>query len=227
MSKTIIVHFHRTIQDATNGIEQHTFVVNDFGSLICGIRSIFPKMNVHFNDVNHLANMFCFVYDNKTKVVPNTWYLKKDIPEDIEELWMVPIFQGAGGKSGQLAIGLALIVIASLLTYGAAAGWFGASGSLGAGLAGFAGSIALGVGVNLVLSSLFVQELKSPIQDIKDSKARRNNDAFEGLVNTTDQSVALALHYGNVRVAGQFISGSINTVSHGADDIITVGSYFD
>ena len=49
---------------------------------------------------------------------------------------------------------------------------------------------------------------------------------FGSLQNTIDSGVAIPLIYGMHRVTGQLISGYLDTVDHGKEDIITVGSRF-
>ena len=87
--------------------------------------------------------------------------------------------------------------------------------------------LLLGIGANLLLSSLFqpkppkLSQTKAP-----DAGARRNNDAFDGFVNTTSIGTPVFLNYGLGRISGQFISGYVKTVNHGKNDLIEVGSYF-
>jgi predicted phage tail protein len=213
------------MQDMT-GVAKHSFEVKDFSSLFNGLRETFPDFGKHYHDINHMCNMFSMVYDNKSKIVPPTWLLKDDIPEDVDEIWLVPVFNGAGGRWGKVLIGVAIIAIAIVASYyapgigatvaveagtGATAATTTAAGAFASAAVSAAAQVALGIGINLVLSGLFINQLKRPDDDT-DKDARRNNSLWEGLVNTTDQSVSVAIHYGNVRVAGQILSGAIQTI---------------
>ena len=54
----------------------------------------------------------------------------------------------------------------------------------------------------------------------------RGSDMFGSLQNTTESGTPIALVYGESRVAGQFVSGYLNTTSHGKSDVIRVGDQF-
>jgi len=210
----IKLNFHKSLHKYTS-VKNHYFYVYDFESLFNGLKFTFPKLLI--ND----KEFYALVYGDKKQIVPRDWIVKGKIPEEVDELWLIPLIQGAGGRFGQLAIGAALIALSFVFPPAAP----GAALLSGAGLTAAAGNIILGIGINLVLSALFIDELAQPT--IKGESTRRNNDFFQGLQNTVDQSIAVALHYGDVRVGGQLISGTINTINHGRDDIITVGSFFE
>jgi hypothetical protein len=55
-----------------------------------------------------------------------------------------------------------------------------------------------------------------------DTAQRRNNDMFDALDNSTDPSTPIPLIYGMPRVAGQLISGHVETITHGESDVIYV-----
>lgn len=210
----IKLHFHKLLQKYTN-VEYHSFEVIDFESLFSGLKFTFPKLIINEKE------FFALVYGKEKNIVPKHWYLKKRIPVEIDEFWIIPLVQGSGGRLGTLAIGAALIALSFAFPPAAA----GASALSSAGLAAAAGNIVLGIGINLVLSSLFLQELKKP-DDKGEDADRVGNDSFEALQNTIDQSISVPLNYGDIRVAGQLISGTINTINHGRDEIITVGNFF-
>ena len=50
---------------------------------------------------------------------------------------------------------------------------------------------------------------------------------FGSLQNTTTSGSPIPLVYGQSRVAGQFISGYLNTVKHGRNDVVNVSEQFD
>jgi len=97
------------------------------------------------------------------------------------------------------------------------------SGLSGAGLgASFARSIIGNLAMSL-LSSVFTKKPKASEQV---DSSTRGSDMFGSLQNTTQSGTPIALVYGQSRVAGQFISGYLNTVSHGKETVVRVGDQF-
>jgi predicted phage tail protein len=79
------------------------------------------------------------------------------------------------------------------------------------------------MGIGLVLSGLMQMLMKPPeMKGPSDTAQRRNNDMFDALDNTTDPSTSIPLIYGMPRVAGQMLSGHVETISHGESDTIYV-----
>lgn len=143
-------------------------------------------------------------------------YIKK-VSED-EVFHVVPAIVGGGGKRTGT-----LLAVAAL---GIATGGFGlgaAGGAAGGGILGGGLAQTLGVNIGLALvTSLFTQR-----QKIKETDQNiRQNDMFGGLQNTVNSGTPIPLVYGMHRVAGQLISGYLDTVDHGKDDTITVQSRF-
>lgn len=107
----------------------------------------------------------------------------------------------------------------------AAAGYGGAaSGGLFAsfgGMGGFAMSLMGNIGMAL-LSSLFA---KKPKENETDTSTR-SGGAFGSLANSTKSGTPIALHYGLVRVAGQMLSGYVDSDDHGKNDVIKVEDKF-
>lgn len=95
----------------------------------------------------------------------------------------------------------------------------GGGGSAGLGIS--MGTLAVNAGLALV-TSLFTQR-----SDIKETDQNiRTNDMFGSLQNTINSGTPIPLIYGMHRVPGQLISGYLDTVDHGKEDIITVASRF-
>ena len=165
--------------------------------------------------------------------------LKK--PADDEILHVVPCVYGGGGKTGQLIIGIALVAAVgfAMAPAGVGAGFLGLSSATqaagggaflkGAALSTF-GKIVLGVGVSMTLGGLaqmFTKPPKSAKMENKfDGEARRENDMFGALQNTTDSGTPIPLIYGNTRIAGQLISGYLDVTEHGRDDTVKVSTSF-
>lgn len=146
---------------------------------------------------------------------------------------IVPAVFGGGGKRGGLLAVAALFAMFVFFPVGA-----GALGGLGGGAASAAGktaavaasgaggglfsnlppflsNILVNVGLSM-LSALFTKK-----QDDADS-ASRQNDMFGSLQNSTSSDTPVALHYGQVRVAGQLVSGYIQTINHARNETVTV-----
>lgn len=115
----------------------------------------------------------------------------------------------AGAEAGRMA------AFSSTLSAPAAAG--------SAGLGISAGTLAVNAGLALV-TSLFTQ--KPEALTSRDQQVRQNN-MFGSLKNTIDSGVSIPLIYGQHRVAGQFISGYLESIDHGKNDDVTVSEQFE
>jgi len=128
----------------------------------------------------------------------------------------------AGGASASAGFGA--VYKAGLTSLGTgASSMFGAGGLGGSGLgASFARSIIGNLAMSLV-TSLFTSKPKP--QEQVDSSTR-GSDMFGSLQNTTQGGTPIALVYGQTRVAGQFISGYLDTLQHGKEDVVKVSEQF-
>ena len=54
----------------------------------------------------------------------------------------------------------------------------------------------------------------------------RQGGMFGSLTNSTESGTPISLHYGQVRVAGQMLSGYIDSDDHGKNDVIKVRDKF-
>ena len=73
-----------------------------------------------------------------------------------------------------------------------------------------------------MISSLFSKKKKPADTDT----STRQAGAFGSLTNSTQSGTPIALHYGQVRVAGQMLSGYIDSDDHGKNDVIKVEDKF-
>jgi predicted phage tail protein len=166
----------------------------------------------------------------------------KRIKEE-EQFYVVPAIYGGGGKSLKTLVTVAAIAATGYIgftaltaataatTTGAAVGSaaVGAAGATGgtaaaaAGLGSFGTTLAVNAGLALV-TSLFTQKPESLTS--RDQQVRQNN-MFGSLQNTIDSGTSIPLLYGQHRVAGQFISGYIDSIDHGKNDDITVLEQFE
>ncbi len=174
--------------------------------------------------------------DSKGRTITREEYVLKK-PADDEVLHIVPCVYGGGGKTGQLIIGIALIAAIGIASGGAGGALFSTTfasakgvGVAAAGsLTGF-GQLVLGLGISMTLgaiSQMFTKPPKAARMENKfDGEARRENDMFGPLQNTTDSGTSIPLIYGSTRVAGQLISGYLDVSEHGKNDTVSVSNSF-
>lgn len=222
----ITVRFHKSLQKYTK-VSTHQFDVVDFDSLYHGLRELFPDLSEQINKVFHHSrkDFITLLYD-KNKIVPNSWIIRNDIPDNINEFYLVPSVFGSG-KAGKAIAGIGIAAFAFFVLPSIAGVGFGNFSSL-TGFSALAGKVLLGFGVNLALSSVLELLMKQPKPDSPslDSTQRQDNSLFGALTNTLDTNQAISLNYGMIRVPGQFISGYIKTINHGKDDTVQVGDFF-
>lgn len=142
-------------------------------------------------------------------------------PAGRQEIRIIPVISGAGGATGKILAGVALIAAAIVL--GPAAGGFlglgqgvgGAAGLAGTtGLLGGIASSAIGfVGLSLVFTG--VSQLLSPVPTLPtgaDQKDPRKSFSFSGIQNTGRQGTPVPIVYGETIVGSVVISAGIDTV---------------
>ena len=207
--------------------------------------SMHPKFKKYMLDVeqNDFAENV-FILDSDYRIIESDEAQMRRIKDD-DVLYLVPGITGGGGKRGGLFAAIALVGIAAATGgLGLAAGGVGAGGtaaavntSTAAGVAsasgggglfstfsalpGFAKSILGNMALALV-SSIFTKKPKPMETDT----STRENGMFGSLTNTTQSGTPIPLVYGHFRIAGQFLSGYIESEQHGKNDIVNVGDKF-
>ena len=155
--------------------------------------------------------------DQYYKVMANDWNLAEDeirYPTGQSDISIIPVVGGAGGNTGRIILGVALI--AAAVTFAPAGSIaFGAGGGLGFGATagGFSAyALAANVGIALVLSG--VAGLLTPVQEVpKTEDDPRRSFSFSGIQNTSRAGVPVPLVYGTeVMVGSVVISAAIDTV---------------
>ena len=152
--------------------------------------------------------------DQYYKVMANDWNLSEEeihFPTGQSDISIIPVVGGAGGNTGRIILGVALIGIA---IYSGGAG-FGAAGGFGFGSttgAFSAAALAGNIGIALVLSG--VAGLLTPVQDApKTEDDPRRSFSFSGIQNTSRAGVAVPVVYGTeVMVGSVVISAAVDTV---------------
>lgn len=208
--------------------------------------SMHPKFKKYMLEVeqNEFAENV-FILDSDFRIIESDEAQMRRVKDD-DVLYLVPGITGGGGKRGGLFAAIALIGVAAAtggfglaaapgaalpasaaaVNTSTAAGVAAASGGGGlfasfSALPGFAKSIIGNMALALV-SSIFTSKPKPMETDT----STRENGMFGSLTNTSESGTPIPLVYGHFRVAGQFLSGYIESEQHGKNDIVNVGDKF-
>lgn len=199
--------------------------LNSCDEVINFLKGTQPKLAKYINKISTgktVENlMLC---NSKGKVITREEYILKK-PADDETLHIVPCVFGGGGKFGRIIIGVALVALSF-----AVPGATSLSALLGGAQMTLAQSIVFGIGLSMTLGGLSALFTKTPkatrLENKFDGEARRENDMFGALQNTTDSGTPIPLVYGNMRIAGQLISGYLDVSEHGKNDTVSVSNSF-
>lgn len=249
----VTIKIHSAFKDLFSDTE-YKADINKYCDLLYYLGSMHTKFKSYAKSIdNGLIYEGYAILDKNLKVIKDQELFLKTAKED-DVFYVTPAIVGGGGKTGRNLLKFAAIAAAVYVGYGAFTGTgiggslFGTSmgpagaltGGLGPGGAGgsvaaqmgaqgaAAGGLSMGatIGLNVglaLVTSLFTQRDKPRETD----QSIRSNDMFGSLQNTIDSGVPIPLIYGLHRVTGQLISGYLDTVDHGKDDVITVSSRFN
>ena len=139
-------------------------------------------------------------------------------PAGQEEVRIVPVVAGAGGSTGKILAGIALIGISLALPGGGLFGGsvFGAFGGpiAAAGTLTTVGTVLSAVGASLVLGG--VAQLLSPVpkvaQGLDTQSDPRKSYNFSGIQQTSRQGIAVPVVYGKTLTGSVVISAGVDTV---------------
>lgn len=202
---------------------EYTADLTRYGDLPFYLGSMHPKFRNYANSIHtgDCQEGYTLLDKTLTVVEEEDLYIKKIKQDDV--FYVVPAIVGGGGKRTTTLLAVAALGVATGgfgLGLGATTGTAATGGAFS--LGGFASTLGVNIGLALV-TSLFTkrEKIKETDQNI------RQNDMFGGLQNTTNSGTPIPLIYGMHRVAGQLISGYLDTVDHGKSDTITVASRFE
>ncbi len=199
--------------------------------IIFYLNSLQPKFFEYTKKQASLGINESFVLLDKRLRIINSDELQIRRAKEDDIIYIVPAIIGGGGKRGGL---LAILALGAFLflPLGAAAAGAGAAAPIGAAVSGAGGvggaiaglaksggflqNLVVNIGLSF-LSSLFASNPKE--------NQTRANDMFGSLTNSTSSGTPVALNYGMVRVAGQLISGYIQSSKHGKNS--QVNAYGD
>ena len=211
----ITIHFPKYLQSLTDGVEKQNFDTQSISVVLDGIRLLFPKLALYITQIvsHQVQSLVYFIDKDSKKIIPHTI---TNSTKSTDLVFIITIY-GQGEDMAGIAIGAALIAAAFIP---------GLQGVAIAGLSltGFMMSTGISMVLSGVLNALGTRPSSNP-QGTTDTPARRNNDSFEGLVNTTSTDTPIPLIYGHHRVSGQFISGKIKTINHDRGTYISVANY--
>lgn len=138
-------------------------------------------------------------------------------PAGQQEIKIIPVVAGAGGATGRILLGVALI--AGAIVLGPAAGGFlGLGAGLAGGGAGIIGGAAAtligGIGASLVLGGVAQLLAPTPKQNSgKDSDDDpRKSYSFSGIQNVSRQGVPVPVIYGETIVGSVVIGAGIDII---------------
>ena len=169
----------------------------------------FPKLEKHMADRYY-------------RVLVDKWELDdKELhyPSGASDIKIVPVVGGAGGNTGQILLGAALIGVSFMFP---GAGMFGTvglggSGVAGAGYSGLAvtggfltkvGTITSVIGASLVLNG--IANMLAPVETIpEENQDPRRSFNFSGIQNTTRAGVAVPVIYGRTMTGSVVVSANI------------------
>ena len=220
--QNVTLKFHPTIQQYTNGVNEHTVKINDLMDLRNSLEHLFPQLGIHIKRIRCGLNSrenIALVNKNK-RVLDRDDYLIGKLRKTDTYFHIVPLFLGGGGKgTNQLLLGAALIGISFIIPASYVV--------LGMTIK----SMVLKMGISMVLSGVMGMMMKPPKLAVEgaqtvDSEARIDNKIFQGLQNTTQSNTPVPIIYGRTRVGGQFVSGEILSIQHVRNESITVSSLF-
>jgi len=128
-----------------------------------------------------------------------------------EDIFITPVIAGAGGNTGKILLGIALVATAVFLpgSLGFTTGAFAAFGSQAG--AGWATMAMFNIGASLVLSG--IAGLLTPTPDTpKDTEDPRNSFNFSGITNTNAAGVPVPIVLGRTITGSVVVSAGIDTV---------------
>lgn len=213
----INIKFHSSLIRYT-GIASIALEVNSPLDIVSAISLLFPKLKEFMSKINgQIVKNILFFVKSDMVLLENKWFLRKELPENLDMLHVIPTIYGSGGKEMAIVLGIALIAAGFFL--GPQVSLIGVTGML-------TGSTFISLGISFLLGG--VMQLLAPSNDASvssDAQSRRENNAFSALQNSSSTSNPIPINYGIIRIPGQFISGYIRTVNHDKNTTVKVSDY--
>ena len=132
-------------------------------------------------------------------------------PIGMEDIFITPVIAGAGGNTGKILLGVALVATAVFLpgSLGITSGAFAAMGS--AGTAGWATTAIFNIGASLVLGGIAGMLAPTPKTPERTEDPRESFN-FSGITNTNAAGVPVPIVLGRTITGSVVVSAGIDTV---------------
>ena len=166
------------------------------------LRANFPGLPAHMADKHYKVSVGRHELDAGDQ--PEQLGMPTPMSEPIR---IVPVISGAGA-TGRIIAGVALIALASVVTFGTVGGIF-AAGAINAAIVGVGVSLALSGVAQLLTPTPTSATLPTGSQD--NPTDPRSSYSFSGIQNVSRQGVPVPLAYGSVMTGSVVISAGINT----------------
>tara|TARA_R110001592_G_scaffold80648_2_gene239946 strand:+ start:1493 stop:2212 length:720 start_codon:yes stop_codon:yes gene_type:complete len=218
----------------------YTFEAVIASDIIRYLKGVHPKFSKYITQVasGEATEPFCLLDDN-LKIINRDMIDIKHF-NDGDTIHLVPAIAGGDGKR----IRNALLVIAAIYIIaqtggaapidpmtGVAAGAEGAGGyatvQTATATKGLSTMQMIGLQVGLSMVSMMLTKSPAMRESKQTESTTRDNGMFGSLSNSSTSGTPIALVYGQHRVAGQFLSGYVNSLVHGSGDPISIGAQFD
>ena len=160
----------------------------------------FPKLEKHMADRYY-------------RVLVDKWELDdKELhyPSGASDIKIVPVVGGAGGNTGQILLGAALIGVSFMFPGAGIFGKAGAelTGGVVTGTMAKIGTITSVIGASLVLNG--IATMLAPVETIpEENQDPRRSFNFSGIQNTTRAGVAVPVIYGRTMTGSVVVSANI------------------
>lgn len=154
-----------------------------------------------------------FGHEVRQHIGPNKWHMYigedsdgNDISErDIDskltnnDLYIIPYVEGASGRTGQVILGVVLVVAGVFLAM------YDGGTTLGAGTSLVAGSL-VSAGVGMILQAFFAPDEAN----MRERPEERNSFLFSGATNTSEQGQPVPLIFGRFRTGSVVVSAGLD-----------------
>lgn len=148
----------------------------------------------------------------KRHIAPNKWQLYEGEGEDIniapqhidsklqsKDLHIIPYVEGASGRTGQIILGVVLVVAGVFI------GMYDGGTTMQAGMAALSGAF-ISAGVGMILQAFFAPDEAN----MRERPEERNSFLFSGATNTSQQGQAVPLVFGRFRTGSVVVSAGLD-----------------
>ena len=185
------------------GHKEFEIQVDSLGKAVSFLVNNFPQVEKYMNPQYYQVKVGNYIVNEQ----------EIHYPIGQEDIHIVPVIAGAGGSTGKLLLGGALLA----LSFGAG-GFINMNVAFGKGFfasfktASFAAKAAFGVGSALVLSG--VTDMLFPLPKLPEFKSEQDPQlsfSFSGTQNTSRAGTPVPIVYGEIVTGSVVISGAIDT----------------